>query len=456
MPFVSNMDNEEQNPNPNMAPQGAVAPIGGGSVRLAPSAAIAPAGGGGSGGAPSAAATPAGGQFASLQNYLAANQGQAEPLAGKLSTGINQQYSTLQGQNTSTLNDINKAVSANALPDSTTTMAWEAANPVSFAKNPGNVASFQNLLNATYGGPTSAESTSGFGAQQNAINNAINTGQQATKTEAGRENLLTQNEATPTAGVTALNSAILSQSPTALKSVESAYEPFSNLLTGLTSGAQDVNKNIAKTQGDISTASSAANKQISDQINALNTGLTTSTNKDIADQNARNQAIIDFQNKYGTVSTDINVLNELVPQILGAGTPLVANPFTSILNTPQSNVTYTPQGIATADDAAKAQAFSQLLSGLNLGVPTPLITQAGNQVAPTQFVQPNIDQMANDIWNTSNATASSKNWTNPYDYVLGADNPTNAPRWEQIDPAFTNLYQTLSQIAPNVPRGGRG
>src|SRR5260221_6782352 len=141
MAFVSNVNPEDKKKDLFLAAQGPVAPTGGGSgsVRLAPSGAIGTVGGGGTS---SGGANPAGGSFASLNQYVNANQGQAEPLAGKITAGVGQQYNTLAGQNTSTLNDINKQAAANADPaNASDTLAQEAANPVSFAGNESNVPS---------------------------------------------------------------------------------------------------------------------------------------------------------------------------------------------------------------------------------------------------------------------------------------------------------------------------
>src|ERR1019366_1135585 len=87
------------------------------------------------------------------------------------------------------------------------------------------------------------------------------------------ENLLVQNEAAPTTGVTALNSAILSQDPNALNSLQNAYQPFNNLLTNLNTGAQAADTTIGKEQSDAAASSAAANKQIADQTAALNTNV---------------------------------------------------------------------------------------------------------------------------------------------------------------------------------------
>lgn len=382
MAYVSNAPEEEKQ-DPNAPQQGAVAPVGGGgAVHLAPSSGLSGAGGGGGAAgappAPGAGASPAGGQFASLNQYLGANQGQATPLAGKITGQIGQQYNTLSGQNDSTLGGINSQIAANATPtqDATNaTIAKESANPTSFASDPNNVASFQGLLNASYAGPASAEGQSSFTDQQTALNNAIATGQTNTTTAAGRENLLSQNEATPTTGVTALNSSILSQDPNALGSVENAYKPFNNLLTNLSTGASAADKQIATQQANATAANQAASGAITNQTGALNTAV----NGQLANANTTN-------------SNYVNDYNNIIGN-LGAGGTLTAPEISELGMTPdqysalqsQMNLANTSQYM-TAPNFGAASATSQINNDPYLTQEAAPAAVTANQVAtPQQF-----------------------------------------------------------------------
>ena len=429
------MDNEEQKQDPNAPQTGAVSPTGGGggAVRLSPASAVPTVGGGGtsgSGGAPSGAPpTAAGGSFASLNKYIDANQGQATPLAGQLTNSIGGQYNNLDTQNNAAISSINNQVT-NA-PGYTASdpnvLAQEAANPVSFSGDQNNVKQFQSLLDNSYGGPVSAESTSDYANQQGAINNAIAAGTAATTTEAGRENLLSQNEATPTTGVTALNSAILSQDPNALSSVENAYKPFGNLLTNLSTGAQGVDTTIGKEQADATSSSQAANKAISDQINALNTGVTgelTTAQQNAAAQNAQiksdlasgNLSATDLQalgmtaDQWNSLSaadkaaaTGQNVTSSGQGQFSATSGTTTIDP-TQFLTQQDPNSVLNANNVATAQDYQKAQAFQTLLNGLNLGTPSTLInpstaSQAGT--APTNLNNYNYQTALNTAQATS-------------------------------------------------------
>lgn len=266
---------------------------GGGAVHLSPSASV-PAGSTGT----SSPSSPAnsGGQFASLNQYLTANADKAQPLANQVTSGIGKQYQGLEQGNQQALSNINKQVSANPTdPNAAKTMADESANPASFTKDPNNVASFQKLLNASYTGPQSAEGTSDFTNQQATINKAISEGQTQLGSEAGRKNLLRANEANPTSGVTALNSAILSKSPEALASVQNAYKPFQNLLTGLQGGATEANKAIAQQQTTAKNTADTAAKQVAQQREQL----TQNVNKQLAKQQADYKAYTDTSSGIG-------------------------------------------------------------------------------------------------------------------------------------------------------------
>lgn len=411
MAFVSNMPDEEENKtNQPNGGQGPISPTGtGGGVHLAPSSAVA-SGGGGSPTAGNPAS--AGGSFASLDKYLTANQGQAAPLAGKLTPGIDKQYNDLDTANNATIADINSQVTSapGYTPNNPDVIAQEAANPVSFSSDAGNVKNFQNLLTNSYGGPASAESTTNYSDQQNAINSAIATGKQNTTTEAGRKNLLAQNEATPTAGVTALNSAILSKDPNALNSIESAYKPFDNLLTNLGTGAAGVNATIGQEKSDAAASAKAANDAISGQIGAFNTdvtGRTAAAQKAATDQAnlfktdlaAGTPSAADLQSlgitsdQWNSLSaaqkaaaTSSNVLSNQGQFGAASGTANVD--LSNFLSSTDPNTALNTANIANKGDYDKAQAFQTLLNGLNLGTPSTVINsstvgQAGT--APTNL-----------------------------------------------------------------------
>jgi len=474
MSYVSNSPDLEEKQDPSLTSQGPVSPTGGGgAVHLAPSSAVASIGGGGSPAASGGGAAPAGGQFGSLNQYLTANQGQATPLAGQLVSGIGQQYKGLQGQNTSTINDINSQVSAGSAPSqdaANATIAQESANPASFASTPSNVASFQGLLNASYGGPASAEGTTGYTKQQSNINNAIAAGQSATTTEAGRENLLSQNEAAPTTGVTALNSAILSQDPTALGNVESAYKPFSNLLTGLSSGASAADQQIASQQAIAGQDAAASNAAINSQINALNTGVTgalTTAQQNAATQNAQVKKDLAAGTPttsdlaaLGMNSDQWNALSSADKAAAtsnyvtsangqwGAQSGTTTMDPTKFLTQQDPNTAFTAANVATPEQYQQAQAYQSLLSGLNTGAPAALINQSTVGQAGTAPTNTNTYDYKGALGAAQDATSAEQAATQAYVAAIqaGADE-THA---QQAAAASAQQFGAASAVLPGI------
>lgn len=401
MAFVANdQDNEDEN---KPSSQGPVAPVGGGAVHLAPSSGVGQGGGQSSG----AAASPAGGQFATLDKYITANQGQADPLADKITGGIQNTYNTLDQGSQGVLQGLmGQVTNAPGYTKSDNDLiAQESADPTSFANDAGNVASFQKQLTDSYGGPNSAEGTSDYQTQQSKINDAISQGNAQTTTAAGRQQLVAQNSATPTAGVTALNSAILSQSPDALGKVQDAYKPFQNLVSGLSTGAQGVDKTIAQEQADAANASKAATGAISNQITGLNSSVNSGLSA--AQQAATTQnAAVKSALTTGTASPEVlsalGISNDqwnslTAAQKAAATSDLIqsnqgqfgANSGTANVDLTQWLTQQDPNAVLnTANTATQGQydqagAFSKLLNGLNLDTPSMVLNTANAGEAGT-------------------------------------------------------------------------
>ncbi len=371
MAYVTNMGNEDDKNQPG----GPIAPGGAGNtVQLSPNGGVGSTGGA----TPGASQAQPGGGFASLNQYVNANQGQADPLANKITSDIGNQYTSLQGQNQQTLSGISNQVNSGYTKQNQDVLSQEANNPVSFASNPGNIASFQGQLNDKYTGPNQAEGTSDYQNQLAKVNTAISTGQANTGTDAGRQGLLKQYEAAPTAGVTGLNSAILAQSPTAQSNIENAYKPFSTLTDQLSQGAQGINTQIGQAQNEAQNASSTANKQIADQVGSLTSGLNqnlTAAQKQVQDYNNTVS-----QTQQSTASP-FAALNTYFSQL---GINNVTNPFGQYQNQKQFGGTPTLESVANTNDYATANALGQLNPNLtNIPLNQSTAAQAGTFTGPT-------------------------------------------------------------------------
>lgn len=430
MPYIPNVDDEEQ------PGQGAVSP-GAGGIHTSP---------GGIGSAPSGNATPApkdaGGQFATLQSYLTANQGQAAPLANKITSGIQGQYNNLAGQNDTTLSGISGQVSSGYTPENQDVLAKEAANPANFASNPSDVQSFQKQLADQFTGPTSAESTQDFQKQQNAINSAIATGTAQTGSEAGREQLLQQNEARPTTGVTALNSAILTQSPDYLGQVQNAYKPFSNLLSNLNTGASGINTQIASNTAEAQDAAQKANAQISSQAQKLQSDL----NANLANAtNTVNQYNSGLQNWQTGVAA-----NQPFNAALGTSNLLnllnLQNPFSG--NYTAMNAPTLPQ-VATQDQYATDQALRTLAgAGYNPTFSPSDASQVGTFNTPGAVpTAPNIQNLLMSIeQNMPGYNAANTN--DPFLGGTGIENPQYVQLFENLLNQVNGIYGNNTYTSP--------
>lgn len=396
MAFVSN-DTEEDDKK-----QGAVAPAGGGAVQLAPSAGVGSTAAGGAAAAPS---KDAGGSFASLDKYITANQGQAAPLANKITGGINDQYNSLDQSNQGVLQNIQGQVSSAYTPWDKDLIAKESADPVSFANDPNNVQSFQKQLTNSYGGPNSAEGVNDYQAQQAKLNSAISQGNAQTTTESGRQQLIAKNSAAPTTGVTALNSAILSEDPTYLGKVQDAYKPFSNLVSGLGAGAAGIDKTIAANQADTAAGQKASRDAITGQMGGLNTAvqgqLATAQQNATAQNAAVKQALTTGKADPGVLSAlgiSEGQWNDLTAAQKAAATSEVftssrgqfgANSGTENIDLAQGltqqdpNVVFNAANVATPDQYKQAGAFQSLVNGLNLDTPQLAINPANAAQAGT-------------------------------------------------------------------------
>ncbi len=443
MAFVANGGDDEEEQK-QAGQTGPVSPVGGGGVHLAPSSGV------GGTAAPGAAATPAqgaGGSFATLDKYITANQGQAEPLAGKITGAIGDQYSGLDQANQSTLQGITGQVT-NApgyTKGDSDLLAKEAASPVDFTGDQNNISAFQKQLTNSYGGPQSAEGTNEYQAQQAKLNDAIAQGQAQTQTASGRKQLIAQNSATPTTGVTALNSAILSKDPNYLGQVENAYKPFSNLVSGLSTGAQGVDKTIAGEQADAASSSKAAQDQITGQISGLNTAVQNQLSTAQQNATAQNAAV---KNALTTGTADPGVLsalgmsqdqwNTLTAAQKAAATSQVynsadnkfsANSGTVNVDLNQFNQQLDPNAafntanVATADQYKQAGAFQNLLNGLNLNTPQAIINQSTAAQAGTAPTNTNTYDYNSALGTTQGAQAQEQAAAQAYVAALqsGAD-----------------------------------
>jgi hypothetical protein len=307
MPYLSEPDQNAQNPQQGQAQQPMTAP---------PSTSSAPGAGPGSSTGKSGApqATPAQ-PFQNLSSYLSANAPQVQQQGAQIAGNLNTQY----GQVTS---DINKGASdfggqvagGYAAPNDALTNS-AASNPTAFVQNPNDVKAFQSLYNDAYTGPTAYETTSPYAALNteatNAASNATNF-----DTIPGMQTYFANNNPNATAGGNTLDATLLSGNPDAYAQVQNAAKPFAGLSDYLagTVTAQD------KAAADANTAATNEATAVQNQftgaggvVPTFQSNVNSELATDVGQTNAYNTAVNGLLSKTAAAQPYIAALQDAIP-----------------------------------------------------------------------------------------------------------------------------------------------
>lgn len=469
MAFVqSPLPPEQQN---QFAPQGQTTPN---PLSMLPPQAAQTGGSSGQGGGQGAGQTPGIGsptQFGSsaskLGDYLKANQDQVQTMANQIAGQIGTNYGTIQQGIDQAGQTFGSSVSSGYTPSDPSLISQVQANPTSAASNPDSVKAFQSMLNDQYTGPTSFEGSAPYQDVQKQVSDAV---QQANLlgTYPGLSQYLQNNiETNPTQGQNTLDTVLLQGSPTAVKTVQDAAQPFQNLPTYLakTASAQDAAIQAAQ-QAAPATAQSAKAALTGAEKNLqgnLNNELTAAN----SGYNAYNQSLSDLMAEFNQPVTSVaqgqwagqNVDPRIIASLSGINLfntydPNEALAVPSAANYLGKSTAATPPGVgdvATQGDVDTANALA-LLSG---GSYQPTVTAPGSYKLPSL---PTIDQngLGGDLYSlVSNANPTFTGATNAnaalnqYQYAL-----SNLRAYLGLPP----LNQQPPVIPPTTPptSGGGG
>lgn len=339
-------------------------------------------------------------QFATVQDYLGANQPQAEKLGQDFSSNLNQsavnEKNAIDTATAGTKNDIT-AGTVNYDPNLTTTAL---SNPTVVTNNPDQLGSFLKQWNAAYSGPQSFETSNEYGTAAGAANEAA-TKQAESKTAGGQQQLLQDQFGVYGQGNKGLDQALL-QNSSAYPTVNTGQQ-FQNVQDYLASQANDVNSQAtaanAATQAAKTNTQNAFTNNLSNFQNDLNTRVAAARNNATAQlEGTQNQTLAPnldiLKNEYG-----------ITPDLSGQ-------------KTFNANTTITPSNIATPEDYAKATAYQQLTGTDYSGVLNPANAgQAGTgtnvdtgaAIAPLQqYLQNQIKQKDTERLATTNIADLSK------------------------------------------------
>ena len=363
--------------------------------------------GGSTGGAgTSGPAAAPGGHFASFADYVKSNVPQAQQLAGQLTTQAQQGIQNAQNAVNTTSNAFNQQVTAGTPTFDQTMLSNAASNPAQFASNPDNVTSFQNTLNATYGGPTSYETSSVY--NPNTLSD-LQTAKTLSAAPTDYSSIMYNTETNPTPGKVSLDAALLQTVPNAgsqfqalapqAQSVTDQWNNFINSVpsnvanskTSTATGAANALNTFTGANGVVPTFQSNVNNELTNdtaQANAYNTAI----NSLIAGQNAYNPYISSLQSAVAAYNADLAAGQQLPA---GVGTahnysPLVMenvpNSFTPVA-APSINQAATPQ------DIAEQAALEQLL-GNNY---TPFFDATGQTAYSAPGAVPTLNSLVNPV-----------------------------------------------------------
>jgi len=324
-------------------------------------------------------------QFATAQQYLSANQPQGEALGSQVVGNLNQSLTNEKGaidtaQNQA-LNDINSGT-VNFNP----ALANEAATaPTKITSSPSDLQSFLGQYNASYTGPSSLETSTGYTGAANALTEAQGKAAE-TATPGGQQQILSDQFGVYGQGNKNLDQALLSQS-SANPQLQDLTKQFGGVQDYLNAASANVSNaatqgqkttqntatatqnalanNLPNFQQNLAAKTSAAQTAATNQINQLNTDVSSGK---------LDQLSTDLQ-AAGVSPADVKSITDYLTQYQKEGlsppniTTLIGNPNTQI----------TQANVATPQDYANAAAWQQL-TGVNYG---PVLNQSNASEAGT-------------------------------------------------------------------------
>lgn len=474
VPFTDEEQNKQNvTANPEVGGASGALPTTGGGGGAAPAA-----GGGNPMQAPTAPSASQG--FANINQYLAANKDQAPQVAGTIASNLNNQYTGLQGTIDTAANQAGEAVKGGSTAYDPNLVNSAVSNPSGFAADPNNLAAWQKQYSAAYTGPTSFETSAGYGKAADAANKAGQTYQMG-QTGGGYSQLLNQIEKNPTVGKTALDKSLIQADPNAQQTVQGALSPFKGIqdyVSGKSAeigkqasdAAQQTQQTAQKTQEATQGAITGFGQDLSNKLKTATAARETGN----ADVQSLNSKVLSGQplsaedlSKLGVNGEQYKQTQDLYDQMKKTYgnqiSPQVSTPYytqgTANPNTP------TAEGLATPEDFARESAFEKL-TGNQLGIlqndqadkagtykdaGTPGKYDEAKQQADTvkKYQGADLNYLINQInptWRQSVNTSDPKAVTDALEWAI---NSSAAPAWQK-EPNYQQILDTISRMKNNT------
>jgi hypothetical protein len=371
--------------------------------------------------------------FGTVQDYLNANQTQANDLGGKVQGQLQTDFDTSkQGIDTAAegaVSDIQKGTTA-----FDPTLTNEAlSTPTEVANDPTKAAAFKNQWNASYKGPDSFEASNGYSDAAKAVGTA-NTRAEEIKDFGGREQLLTDQFGVKGQGNKGLDAALL-QTSSAEPTLQAFVPKFQSVNDYLASksadlGTQAKTAQTATNEARSKTQDAFANK-LTDFQNDLNGRVTTAQNTANAQKEAIKQDLA--SGDVNRITSDLNVSGASPEQIqsiqayLGAlSGDYATSPDLAQFNDSNPAVAINPANVATSKDYANAKALSDLTGTDYSGVLNPANAgKAETAPRPTVSAQ-NISSYLKSQMDANDKAVLSD--TRPLAQRFDMNNPSDAAR----------------------------
>ncbi len=333
-------------------------------------------------GAPTGAATntAAAQPFTNLNAYLTANAPQVQNQANTIAGNLTSQYGQTQNDINAGTSAFNQQVAGGYAAPNAQVVQQAAADPTNFAQTPSNVAAFQGQLNDQYTGPANFEGTSGYAGLNKEVNSNVANANQL-NTIPGIQTFLQGTEKNPTQGENTLDAVLLNQSPNAIKQVQAAAAPFSQLPDYLSGNVTAADQGVTNAQAQAKQAAQFANSTFLGPGGVAPTfqnALTNAVPAAQAQQNAYNSTVAQNASALNPMNTALNSFEER------SGVTGLDNPLSAYLN--QKALTGAPSlaTVATSPQYAEDAALAKLLgTQYNPQLDQANVGQAGSFSVPT-------------------------------------------------------------------------
>lgn len=306
-------------------------------------------------------------QFATVNDYLGANKQQGEDLGQKVTTGLSNQQATDTGTIDTAANSTKNDINSGTVNYDSGLVNKAQSDPNAVANNSTDLNSFLKQWNASYGGPSSFESSDQYGTATAAANDANTTAQELSDT-GGREQLIGDQFGVYGQGNKGLDQAVL-QNSSYFPQVQQQGQGLASIQDYLTNTASNIDNAATTAQATTDATKAATQGAFANSLTNFQNNVNTET------QNAQqavqaNIAPLQADLKSGDASKlagDLTKLNvpaaqqaSIIDYLKSLNTDYGVNPDLSSAYSfnPATNVT--TANVATADDYAKAAALQKL------------------------------------------------------------------------------------------------